>query len=264
LTAADTNTFGSLAAWLRHPRPLDALRTTLERLDGAGTSEESLGPGTVLLDTQEVWAAGVTYLRSKEARMDESEGGGSFYDRVYSAERPEIFLKATPSRVVGHGEAIRIRQDSRWNVPEPEVALVVSANLQIVGYTIGNDVSSRDIEGENPLYLPQAKVYRQCCALGPTIVPEEDGAGHRHFSVSLTIDRDGRTVFSGETSTERMKRRFEELVEYLGRDNVFPDGVFLLTGTGIVPPDEFTLEPGDLVSITVPEIGTLRNPVVRG
>ena len=261
LTATDAVTFGSLSAWLRHPQPVDALRAALNRLGSSAIEEPAF---TTPLDTQEVWAAGVTYLRSKEARMDESQGGGSFYDRVYAAERPEIFLKATPSRVVGPGEAIRIRQDARWNVPEPEVALVISAGMQIVGYTVGNDVSSRDIEGENPLYLPQAKVYRQCCALGPTIVVEEEGAGHRHFAITLTIERGGRCVFAGQTSTERMKRRFEELVAYLGRDNLFPDGAFLLTGTGIVPPDDFTLEPGDAVAIDVPEIGTLRNTVVRG
>jgi 2-dehydro-3-deoxy-D-arabinonate dehydratase len=281
LAALDAAMFGSIAAWLRHPRPVAALQEAVARLgDAIASCDPATGIGNapspllplslspplsvaVPLDTQEVWAAGVTYLRSKEARMEESREGGSFYDRVYDAERPEIFFKATPSRVVGPGEPIRIRQDARWNVPEPEVALVVSAGLEIVGYTAGNDVSSRDIEGENPLYLPQAKVYRQCCALGPAILVEEEGARHRPLAVKLTIERAGRAVFSGETSTGRMKRQFRELVEYLGRDNLFPDGVFLLTGTGIVPPDEFTLEPGDLVSIEVPEIGTLRNTVVR-
>ncbi|MCL6650090.1 MAG: fumarylacetoacetate hydrolase family protein [Chloroflexi bacterium] len=196
--------------------------------------------------------------------MEESEGGGDFYDRVYAAERPELFLKATPSRVVGPGEAIRIRRDATWNVPEPEVALLLSPSLRIVGYTLSNDVSSRDIEGENPLYLPQAKVYRQCCALGPGVLLEEEARGHRNFAVRLTIARGRQIVFEGETTTAQMKRRFDELVQYLGRDNVFPDGAFLLTGTGIVPPDDFTLVPGDLVTITAPEIGTLTNRVVQG
>jgi 2-dehydro-3-deoxy-D-arabinonate dehydratase len=216
------------------------------------------------LDLQEVWAAGVTYLRSKVARMEESEGGGSFYDRVYDADRPELFLKATPSRVVGPGGDVRIREDARWNVPEPELALVISPTGRLVGYTLGNDMSSRDIEGENPLYLPQAKVYRQSCALGPVILLEEEPRPHREFSIRLSIRRGGQAVFEGETSTSRMKRRFEELIGYLMRDNLFPEGAFLLTGTGIVPPDDFTLEPGDRIEIASPEIGVLRNQVVRG
>jgi 2-dehydro-3-deoxy-D-arabinonate dehydratase len=263
LTAAEPRVFGSLAAWLQQPDPVAAVRAVVDECAPAGECP----PETALripLDRQEVWAAGVTYLRSKEARMEESEGGGSFYDRVYVAERPELFLKATPSRVVGWGGRIRIRRDAAWNVPEPEVALVISAALKIVGYTIGNDVSSRDIEGENPLYLPQAKVYRECCALGPVILLEEEARGHRNFDVRLTIERRGEAIFRGETSTSQMKRRFDELVAYLGRDNLFPDGVFLLTGTGIVPPDDFTLAAGDVVAIEVPGIGTLRNPVVQG
>jgi len=275
LTAADPRVFGSLATWLQQPDPVAAVKAIV---DGWVSSEE--GPPTealrVPLDRQEVWAAGVTYLRSKEARMEESEGGGSFYDRVYAAERPELFLKATASRVVGPSESIRIRRDAVWNVPEPEVALVISAGgrsdatqgaahaLKIVGYTVGNDVSSRDIEGENPLYLPQAKVYRQCCALGPYILLEEEERGHRNFDVRLTIERRGEQIFGGETSTSQMKRRFDELVAYLGRENLFPDGAFLLTGTGIVPPDSFTLQAGDVVRIEVPGIGTLCNPVVQG
>jgi len=270
LTAVDPLTFGSIAAWLRHPRPVDAVRAAAERAGAAVARWDDATPAVDVLaplDLQEVWAAGVTYLRSKQARMEESEQGGSFYDLVYEADRPELFFKATPSRVVGPGESIRIRGDAAWSVPEPEVALVVSASMQIVGYTIGNDVSSRDIEGQNPLYLPQAKCYRQCCALGPAILIEERDAAeadHREFDLGVTIDRGEQRVFEGQTSTARMKRRFGELVEYLGRDNVFPDGVFLLTGTGIVPPDDFTLEPGDAVTIAVPEIGGLHNTVVRG
>jgi 2-dehydro-3-deoxy-D-arabinonate dehydratase len=269
LTAADPRVFGSLATWLQQPDPVAAVKAIV---DGR-VSSDAIPPTEALrvpLDRQEVWAAGVTYLRSKEARMEESEGGGSFYDRVYAAERPELFLKATPSRVVGPSESIRIRRDAVWNVPEPEVALVISAGgapthaLKIVGYTVGNDVSSRDIEGENPLYLPQAKVYRQCCALGPYILLEEEGRGHRNFDVRLTIERRGEQIFGGETSTAQMKRRFDELVAYLGRENLFPDGAFLLTGTGIVPPDSFTLQAGDVVRIEVPGIGTLCNPVVQG
>jgi 2-dehydro-3-deoxy-D-arabinonate dehydratase len=213
---------------------------------------------------QEVWAAGVTYLRSKVARMEESKtaGGGSFYDRVYEAPRPEIFFKATPHRVVGPGQAVRLRGDSRWNVPEPELALLVSPTGRIVGYTVGNDMSSRDIEGENPLYLPQAKVYDGCCALGPCILLADPADPlPRDAAVELEIRRGGEVAFSGKTSLAQMKRKFEELVEWLFRDNSFPTGVYLLTGTGVVPPDSFTLESGDDVRITIPPVGTLRNPV---
>jgi 2-dehydro-3-deoxy-D-arabinonate dehydratase len=215
------------------------------------------------IDHQEVWAAGVTYLRSKAARMEESQGAARFYDLVYDAARPELFLKATPSRVSGPNAPVRIREDARWNVPEPEVALLISPAQQLVGYTIGNDMSSRDIEGENPLYLPQAKVYRQSCALGPLVWLETGGGDHRELAIRLTIQRGGSTVYQGETSTGQMKRKFAELVDWLGRDNLFPHGVFLLTGTGLIPPDDFTLAAGDVVSIHVPEIGTLCNPVVQ-
>lgn len=218
------------------------------------------------IDLQEVWAAGVTYQRSKVARMEESEGAARFYDQVYDAERPELFLKATPSRVSGPNAPVRIRQDARWNVPEPEAALLLTPQMRVVGYTVGNDMSSRDIEGENPLYLPQAKVYRQSCALGPAIwletAPHDNP--HRILEISLQIERAGATVFSGTTTTQQMKRTFTDLAGWLGRDNLFPHGVFLLTGTGLVPGDDFTLQPGDQVQITIPEIGPLRNPVVRG
>ena len=216
------------------------------------------------VDRQEVWAAGVTYLRSKVARMEESEGAARFYDLVYDAERPELFLKATPSRVSGPNAPVRIREDALWNVPEPEVALLLSRHLRLVGYTVGNDVSSRDIEGENPLYLPQAKVYRQCCGLGPVILLEPGQPEHRELEIRLSIERAGAVAFEGRTSSGQMKRRFADLAGWLGRDNVFPNGVFLLTGTGLVPGDDFTLQPGDVVSITIPEVGTLRNPVVQG
>jgi 2-dehydro-3-deoxy-D-arabinonate dehydratase len=213
------------------------------------------------LDEQEVWAAGVTYKRSREARERESAGAARFYDLVYNAERPELFLKATPRRVAGPGAAVRIRQDSRWNVPEPELALVVSPRLKIVGYTIGNDMSSRDIEGENPLYLPQAKVYDGSCSLGPVITLAGDLPPLESVTIRLTITRGGAVAFEGSTSLSAMKRSFEDLVSWLGRENRFPDGVILLTGTGVVPPDDFTLQPGDDIVIEITAIGTLRNRV---
>ncbi len=213
------------------------------------------------LDEQEVWAAGVTYTRSREARERESAGAARFYDLVYNAERPELFFKATPRRVVGPGGAVRIRSDSRWSVPEPELALVVSPNMKIVGYTIGNDMSSRDIEGENPLYLPQAKVYAGSCSLGPVITLAGKLPPPERVTIHLSIARSGAVVFDGSTSLAAMKRSFEDLVSWLGRENDFPDGVILLTGTGIVPPDDFTLEKGDEVAIDITDIGTMRNRV---
>ena len=214
------------------------------------------------LGTQEVWAAGVTYLRSRQARMEESKsaGGGDFYDRVYAAPRPELFFKATPHRVVGPGGKVRLRRDSQWNVPEPELALVINRRGKIVGYTIGNDMSSRDIEGENPLYLPQAKVYDGSCALGPCALISEQELP-RETEIRLQIRRGGQSAFEGKTALTQMKRGLTELVEYLFRDNSFPDGCVLLTGTGIVPPDSFTLKSGDEVRITIEPIGTLVNPV---
>jgi 2-dehydro-3-deoxy-D-arabinonate dehydratase len=216
------------------------------------------------LDKQEIWGAGVTYERSKQAREEESEAGASFYDQVYRAARPELFLKATPSRVVGPGQAIRVRADSRWCVPEPELALVISPSLKLVGFTIGNDVSARDIEGQNPLYLPQAKVYDACCALGPAITLATAMPSRADTSIGLEIQRNSATIWQGSTSLLRMVRAFDELIGWLGRDNRFPDGVILLTGTGIVPPDDFTLEPADLVKIAIDGIGSLVNPVVQG
>ncbi|MFQ3652230.1 MAG: fumarylacetoacetate hydrolase family protein, partial [Gemmataceae bacterium] len=215
------------------------------------------------LDDQEVWAAGVTYIRSKVAREEESASSGAsrFYDAVYTAERPELFFKAPAWRVVGPGQPVRIRKDARWSVPEPELALVVSPRLQIVGYTIGNDMSSRDIEGENPLYLPQAKCYDGSCAIGPWITLAEAMPAAVGVRIVLEIDRAGDTVFQGDTSLAQMKRRLDELVAWLGRELSFPHGVVLLTGTGIVPPDSFTLEVGDHVAITIAGIGTLVNPV---
>ncbi len=216
------------------------------------------------LDAQEVWGAGVTYERSKVARQEESEQAASFYDLVYTARRPELFFKATPGRVAGPGEPIRVRADSRWSVPEPELAMVLSPALKVVGFTIGNDVSARDIEGENPLYLPQAKVYQACCGLGPCITLAASMPPRASIGIRLEIERDGRPVYRGETSVARMARGLEDLIDWLGRENRFPDGVILLTGTGIVPPDDFSLEPGDRVAISIDGIGTLTNPVVRG
>jgi len=212
--------------------------------------------------SQEVWAAGVTYYRSRTARIEESQdaGGGDFYDRVYTAERPELFFKATPHRVAGPGESVRIRRDSHWNVPEPEIALVVTRTGKIVGYTVANDMSSRDIEGANPLYLPQAKVYDRSCALGPCVLVSDE-MPPATTTIALHIRRAGQTVFAGETTLAQLKRTPESLVEFLFRDNSFPHGCFLSTGTGIVPPDDFTLQSGDEIAITVDSIGTLTNVV---
>jgi 2-dehydro-3-deoxy-D-arabinonate dehydratase len=244
--------------------PAATIREWLGRADA--TEEVPLGSVRLLspVDRQEVWGAGVTYERSKQARQEESEQGGSFYDLVYTADRPELFFKATPSRVVGPGEAIRVRQDTKWCVPEPELALVLSPRMKIVGFTIGNDVSARDIEGENPLYLPQAKVYDACCALGPVVTIAEAMPPIREVEIRLEIDRDGKTVVRESTSLSRMARKLEDLVDWLGRDNRFPDGAFLLTGTGIVPADDFSLAPGDVVRISIDGIGTLVNPVTQG
>ena len=212
--------------------------------------------------SQEVWAAGVTYYRSRSARMEESDAAADCYDRVYDADRPELFFKATPHRVVGAGGDVRIRRDAIWNVPEPELAVCVSRTGQIFGYTIGNDMSSRDLEGQNPLYLPQAKVYDQCCALGPGILVTEEPL-RKDTEISVTISREGEVVFTGSTRLDQMKRSPEELVEYLFRDNSFPAGCVLLTGTGVVPDSDFTLAPADEVTITIAAIGTLTNRVVQ-
>jgi 2-dehydro-3-deoxy-D-arabinonate dehydratase len=193
--------------------------------------------------------------------MEESEGGGSFYDKVYHADRPELFFKGTANRVAGPNGLVRIRADSKWNVPEPELALVVNSRGELVAFTIGNDMSSRDIEGENPLYLPQAKVYQGSCALGPALMLADTVADPRELEIRLAIFRHGKPCFEGRTSIRQMKRTFEDLISYLCREQHFPDGVVLLTGTGIVPPDTFTLQHGDFIDITIPEIGTLRNTV---
>lgn len=264
-------------------RPLDLTQVdSVRRLSDVLHHADPLGLARFLLDTrsapialsevrllapvdhQEVWAAGVTYKRSQVARMEESESGASHYDKVYTADRPELFFKSVPQRVAGPGEPVRVRADSRWTVPEPELTLVVSPEKKVVGFTVGNDMSARDIEGENPLYLPQAKVYDQCCAIGPWVLLPEKPVDRAEFRITLSIDRAGREINRGETDAGEMARGFDELVGWLGREYELPDGAMLLTGTGIVPLDDFTLEDGDAVSITIAGIGTLSNPVVKG
>jgi 2-dehydro-3-deoxy-D-arabinonate dehydratase len=213
------------------------------------------------LDQQEVWAAGVTYKRSQEARERESAGAARFYDLVYSAPRPELFFKAPAWRVSGPGERVHIRKDSKWSVPEPELVLVISPHLTLVGFTIGNDMSSRDIEGENPLYLPQAKFYDYACAAGPVITLADAMPAPEQTSIRLVIERGGKTAFDGGTKISAMKRSFAELIQWLGKETSFPHGVVLLTGTGVVPPDDFTLAVGDIVHIDVTGIGRLTNRV---
>lgn len=238
----------------------DYCRSVVER----GQRAESFPQDAILapIQSQEVWASGVTYYRSRSARIEESKdaGGGDFYDRVYSAPRPELFFKATGRRVVGPDGKVQIRSDANWSVPEPEMTLLISPKGKIVGYTIGNDMSSRDIEGENPLYLPQAKVYDRSCALGPCILLSPDPLPAA-TSIEIRILRNGETAFHGTTSLTELKRDPETLVSFLYRDNSFPDGCFLMTGTGIVPPDSFTLASGDRIQITIEPIGTLSNEV---
>jgi 2-dehydro-3-deoxy-D-arabinonate dehydratase len=248
----------------------DPLTHLLEAADPpAAVATAATGPWVPLsevtllppIERQEVWAAGVTYLRSKAARMEESEFSATAYDRVYEAARPEIFFKAVAEKVVGPGEAIGVRQDSRWTVPEPELALVFNSRGQVAGCTVANDVSARDIEGENLLYLPQAKIYTGSCALGPCITIGVDEATVRTWTIAVQIRRAGAVVFSGETEVGRLKRSFAELGRYLFASQEFPRGAVLLTGTGVVPPDDFHLLPADDVTISVSGIGGLRNVV---
>lgn len=243
---------------------LDNLEGLLHSVASGESSRDGFEAADLLppIERQEVWAAGVTYYRSRGARMEESQdaGGGDFYDRVYTANRPELFFKSTASRTVGTGGKVRIRKDSKWNVPEPELTLVVNPSGRIMGYTIGNDMSSRDIEGENPLYLPQAKVYDGSCALGPGILVTSSPLP-RSTEISIEIDREDRCAFAGCVKLSEMKRDPKALVEFLFRDNSFPNGCFLMTGTGIVPPSEFTLQSGDRIRITIEPIGTLINEV---
>ena len=213
------------------------------------------------VERQEVWAAGVTYLRSKTARMDESDFDATAYDRVYGAERPELFFKSMSDKVAGPGDSVGIRRDARWNVPEPELALVLNSRGQVAGLTIGNDMSSRDIEGENLLYLPQAKIYRHSCALGPWIRIGAEEPAARQWTIRVAVQRGSQSVFEGETSIGQMKRSFGELADFLFRSQVFPHGAILLTGTGIVPPETFTLNEADVITIEISGIGVLTNEV---
>ncbi len=244
---------------LHHSQP-EAFATSLRSQDAIRAEDVSfLAP----IDQQEVWAAGVTYKRSQTARMEESETAASCYDRVYQSPRPELFFKASPHRVSGPNEPLRIRYDADWNVPEPELTLVLNPQLELVGFTIGNDMSSRDIEGDNPLYLPQAKVYDQCCGLGPCVTLASAMPTLAEIEISLSIKRQDVEVFADSVSATQLARSFDELIGWLGRDQTFPSGAFLLTGTGIVPDSSFTLQPDDQVTISINGIGSLTNRIVQ-
>lgn len=242
----------------------DDLPARLNQLAGPKLPRVALSDARLCapVERQEVWAAGVTYLRSKTARMEESDFSATAYDKVYAAERPELFFKSLAEKVAATGEPVGIRRDAKWNVPEPELALVLNSRGKVVGYTVGNDMSSRDIEGENLLYLPQAKIYRQSCALGPWIQAGVTEAAACEWKIKIEIQRNGQSVFAGETSVGQLKRRFEELAGYLFRSQTFPHGAVLLTGTGIVPPDTFTLQERDEIGVEITGIGWLRNTVM--
>lgn len=252
----------SLASVLRMSK--GDMQSALEAVPSRGNAPYRLGQVSLHapVDQQDVWAAGVTYSRSRDARMEESTQK-DVYDLVYEARRPELFFKAAAANVSGPGEEIGIRADSTWDVPEPELALVLNSHGDIVGYTIGNDVSSRSIEGENPLYLPQAKVYAKSAALGPVIALDWELENSRDLAIHLVIHRNGSEHFRGESSSAQLHRTFEDLAAYLFNANSFPAGAMLMTGTGIIPPSEFTLKPGDEVEISIDSIGSLRNPVVQ-
>jgi len=269
LSALGDPAFASLSAWLtaasgRATEALAALDEAVAARAPVGDLERLLAGDCRLLapiDAQEVWACGVTYEMSRSARMRESREP-TIYEKVYDAERPEIFFKATPHRVVGPGEAVGIRGDSSWDVPEAELTLLITPALEIVGYTVGNDMSSRSIEGENPLYLPQAKLYDRACALGPVVCLAGE-VDPLDLAVTCIIERDDERVFEGATHTRQIHRSLEELVAYLGRCNTFPAGAWVMTGTGVVPPDTFTLRHGDVVHVTFSGLGTLTNPVIE-
>lgn len=249
---------GHLSDLLDTPNPASVAGNALANAERIPLTSVQLLPP---IENQEVWAVGVTYLRSKKARMEESEFSASAYDLVYEAPRPELFFKSMPHKVSGPGAPVGIRRDAKWNVPEPELALVINSRGELAGFTVGNDMSSRDIEGENLLYLPQAKIYKHSCALGPCILLGNSEATARAWEISIVISRAGLEVFSGKTSINQIKRNFTELIDYLLRSQEFPHGAILLTGTGVVPNDDFTLLEGDLVSINITGIGTLQNQV---
>jgi len=244
--------------------PLEEFRSVVQRTVAiSGPPEWDTALLAPVDGLMEIWAAGVTYQRSEEARREES-GTPDVYSMVYNAERPEIFMKATPRRVVGPEGTVTVRADSTWDVPEPELAVVVNAHAEIVGYTIGDDVSSRSIEGENPLYLPQAKLYHGACAIGPGITPAWEVPDPYDLAIWMAIERDNEVIWEGETRTSGLKRRLEELVSYLFREDEFPDGVIISTGTALVPESPFTLEAGDAVEIAIDRLGALRTTVARG
>jgi 2-dehydro-3-deoxy-D-arabinonate dehydratase len=250
-------------AFVNRPRLFNTILNELEKSKADASLKQAVEKELLTpIGNQEVWASGVTYLRSREARMEESKdaGGGDFYARVYEADRPELFFKAPAYRVVGSGDKVRIRKDSKWNVPEPELTLFICSTGSIEGYTVGNDMSSRDIEGENPLYLPQAKSYDGSTAIGPCLFIAERPIAPNAI-INISIHRSGLTVFENQISIDRMKRKHTELVEYLFREVTFPYGTYLMTGTGIVPPDSFTLQSGDVIRISIENIGTLENTV---
>ncbi len=242
----------------------EGLMGQLAALAGQNLPRHALKEVRILppVERQEIWAVGVTYLRSKKARMEESDFSATAYDKVYDAPRPELFFKSLPEKAVGTGDTVGIRRDAKWNVPEPELAFVINSRGHLAGFTIGNDMSSRDIEGENLLYLPQAKIYDRACAVGPFITVGASEADARAWKIQITIRRSGAIAFEGETSVGQIKRTFDELVKYLFRSQTFPHGAILLTGTGVVPPDTFTLQPDDRISIHITGIGTLQNSVV--
>ena len=253
--------FDSLASILEADEPSQVAESLVDRAGSPLSSSQVTLRAPI--DEQEVWAAGVTYKRSRAARMEESDVASTCYNRVYESDRPELFLKATPHRVSGPGEPLAIRNDSQWNVPEPELTLVLNSRLNLVGMTAGNDMSSRDIEGENPLYLPQAKVYDACCGLGPVITLADSMPPSDQIRIRLVVRRGAELAFEGATCVSEMARTLDELISWLGRDNSFPNGVLLMTGTGVVPDRQFTLQVGDQVDITIDGIGTLSNPIVR-
>ncbi len=273
LTLLDRTGCDDMSTWLKLEDPIAHVRKLAEsidqsrlRIDWRELDRRPNEIGRHLLapiDKQEVWGCGIMYAQSRDAHMHGTGQGATFYDQVYDSDRPMIFFKATPHRVVGPNDAIRIRSDSVWTVPEPELTLLLTPDLRIVGYTCGNDVSSRDIEGENPLYRPQAKTYVGCCALGPVITLLEQPTDVEDLEMRLVVIRDGATVIQGDATTKRMARAVDDVIQFVGRDNAYPDGLFLLTGAGIIVPQDFSLEPDDVVEITIEGIGTLRNPVER-